>query len=128
MILRLFTNRFDFFALFEEQVRHAVAAARFFREVVAQDHVTEEMLTQMAEIEHQGDNAAHTIIRKFCHVIGQFRHYLLRNRPFGHGFPCLTVPSRDGIPVEVNGIDTNGLDIAASKVRRCRQQDSQSQG
>lgn len=64
MILRFFTNRFNFFDLFEEQVRHAVEASRFFKDVVAQDRVSEEMLSQMAQIEHQGDDAAHTIIER----------------------------------------------------------------
>jgi predicted phosphate transport protein (TIGR00153 family) len=64
MILRFFTNRVNFFDLFEEQVSHAVEAARFFQEVTAQDHVSEEMLSQMTRIEHQGDNAAHRIIEQ----------------------------------------------------------------
>ncbi len=64
MFLKFFTNRFNFFDLLEEQVGHAVEAACFFREVTAQDHVTEEMLDRMAQIEHRGDNAAHTIIQR----------------------------------------------------------------
>lgn len=62
MILSFFTRQFNFFDRVEEQVSHAVEAARFFREVVAQDRVSEEMLSRMAQIEHQGDNVAHTII------------------------------------------------------------------
>ena len=64
MFLKFFTNRFNFFDLLEEQVGHAVEAACFFREVTAQDHVTGEMLDRMAQIEHQGDNAAHTLIQR----------------------------------------------------------------
>jgi uncharacterized protein len=64
MILRFFTRQFNFFALFDEQVGHAVAAASFFKEVVAQDRVSEEMLSKMAHIEHQGDDVAHTIIEQ----------------------------------------------------------------
>jgi uncharacterized protein len=64
MILKFFVNRCNFFDLFEEQVGHAVAAACFFREVTARGRVTEEMLNQMAHIEHQGDNVAHTIIQQ----------------------------------------------------------------
>jgi len=64
MILSFFTNRFNFFDLFEEQVSHAVEAARFFKEVVAQDRVSEDMLSQMVQIEHRGDNAAHAIIER----------------------------------------------------------------
>jgi len=64
MFLSFFTNQFNFFDRFEEQVSHAVEAARFFTEVAAQDRVSEEMLRRMTEIEHQGDNAAHTIIEQ----------------------------------------------------------------
>ncbi len=64
MFLKFFTNQFNFFDRFEEQVGHAVEAARFFTEVAAQDRVSEEMLRRMTEIEHQGDNAAHTIIEQ----------------------------------------------------------------
>jgi hypothetical protein len=64
MILSFFTRQFNFFDRFEEQVSHAVEAARFFKEVVAQDRVSEEMLSKMAQIEHQGDNVAHTIIEQ----------------------------------------------------------------
>jgi uncharacterized protein Yka (UPF0111/DUF47 family) len=62
MILSFFIRQFNFFDRFEEQTSHAVEAARFFKEVVAQDRVSDEMLSKMALIEHQGDNAAHTII------------------------------------------------------------------
>lgn len=64
MILKFFTNQFNFFDLFEEQVRYALEAARFFKEVVAQERVSEEMLSTMAQIEHHGDDAAHTIIEQ----------------------------------------------------------------
>ena len=43
MILGFFIKQYDFFDLFEEQVSHAVEASRFFKEVVAQDRVREEM-------------------------------------------------------------------------------------
>jgi predicted phosphate transport protein (TIGR00153 family) len=64
MILGFFIKQCNFFDLFEEQVSHAVEAARFFQEVVAQDRVSAEMLSQMARIEHEGDSAAHTIIER----------------------------------------------------------------
>ncbi len=64
MFLSFFTRRYNFSDLLEEQVSHAAAAARFFQEVVVQDRVSEEMLRQMARIEHQGDDAAHTIIER----------------------------------------------------------------
>jgi len=64
MIFGFFTRRYNFFDLFEEQVSHAVEAACLFKEVVVQERVSEEMLSRMAQIEHQGDNAAHRIIRR----------------------------------------------------------------
>jgi uncharacterized protein Yka (UPF0111/DUF47 family) len=64
MILSFFTRQYDFFDLLEEQVSHAVEAARFFQEVVAQDRASEAMLSQMARIEHEGDDAAHAIIER----------------------------------------------------------------
>jgi predicted phosphate transport protein (TIGR00153 family) len=64
VILKFFLNRCNFFDLLEEQVGHAVEAACFFREVTAQGRVTEEMRNRMAQIEHQGDDAAHTIIQQ----------------------------------------------------------------
>lgn len=63
-ILGFFIKQYDFFDLFEEQVSHAVEASRFFKEVVAQGRVSEETLSRMAQIEHQGDNAAHRIIEQ----------------------------------------------------------------
>ncbi|MFZ0033810.1 MAG: DUF47 family protein [Sedimentisphaerales bacterium] len=62
MFFKFFPRDFNFFNLFEKQVGHAVEAARFFKEVVSQDCVNEDMLSKMAAIEHQGDDVAHTII------------------------------------------------------------------
>jgi predicted phosphate transport protein (TIGR00153 family) len=64
VILKFFLNRFDFFDLFEKQVGYAVDAACLFREVTAQDRVTDEMFSRMAQIEHRGDDVAHTIIQQ----------------------------------------------------------------
>jgi predicted phosphate transport protein (TIGR00153 family) len=64
MLFRFFPKQPNFFDLFEKQVGYAVEAACFFKEVVAQDRVSEGMLSKMAEIEHQGDNVAHTIIER----------------------------------------------------------------
>ena len=62
MVFRFFPKAFNFFDLFEKQVGHAVEAACFFKEVVARGGVSEEALSKMAAIEHQGDDVAHTII------------------------------------------------------------------
>ena len=64
MFFKFFPKEFNFFNLFEKQVSHAVEAARFFREVASKGEVNEDMLSKMEEIEHQGDDAAHTIIEQ----------------------------------------------------------------
>jgi predicted phosphate transport protein (TIGR00153 family) len=64
MLFKFFPKEFNFFDLFEQQVSYAVEAARFFKVVAAQGRVTEEFLSKMEAIEHQGDDAAHTIIEQ----------------------------------------------------------------
>jgi uncharacterized protein Yka (UPF0111/DUF47 family) len=62
MLSKFFPKDFNFFKLFEKQVGCAVDAARFFKEVVSNDGVNEDILSKMGAIEHQADEAAHTII------------------------------------------------------------------
>jgi len=62
MVFRFFPKTFNFFELFEKQVSHAVHAAKLFKEIVAQGAVTEDTLSKMTTIEHQGDDVAHAII------------------------------------------------------------------
>jgi predicted phosphate transport protein (TIGR00153 family) len=62
MLLRFLPKTVDFFELFEKQAAHAVEASRVFKEIVSQGSVSEDMLSRMAAIEHQGDEVAHTII------------------------------------------------------------------
>ncbi len=64
MFLKFFPKDFNFFKLFEQQVGHAVEAARFFKEVVSHNGVNEDILSKMAAIEHQADDVAHTIIEQ----------------------------------------------------------------
>jgi predicted phosphate transport protein (TIGR00153 family) len=64
MIFKFFPKDFNFIDLFEKQVSHAVEAASFFREVASKGEVTEDMISKMEEIEHRGDDAAHTIIEQ----------------------------------------------------------------
>ncbi|MBN1506564.1 MAG: DUF47 domain-containing protein [Sedimentisphaerales bacterium] len=64
MVFRFFPRTHNFFDLFEKQVSHAVEAACFFKEVVSQGRVTEDALSRMASIEHQGDDVAHSIIEQ----------------------------------------------------------------
>jgi predicted phosphate transport protein (TIGR00153 family) len=62
MGFRFFPKNVDFFELFEKQVAHAVEASRIFKEVVSRGSISEDMLSRMAAVEHQGDEVAHTII------------------------------------------------------------------
>ncbi len=62
MVFRFFPKTHNFFDLFEKQVSHAVEAACFFKEAVSRGGITEDALSKMASIEHQGDDVAHAII------------------------------------------------------------------
>ena len=62
MVFRFFPKTHNFFDLFERQVSHAVEAACFFKEVVSRGAITEDTLSRMTSIEHQGDEVAHDII------------------------------------------------------------------
>ncbi len=62
MAFRFFPKTFNFFALFEKQVGHAVEAACLFKEIVAGGVITEDAMSRIASIEHQGDDVAHRII------------------------------------------------------------------
>lgn len=64
MLFKLLPRDFNFFDLFEKQVGYGVDAARFFKELVSQGNFDEASLEKMQEIEHQGDDAAHTIIEQ----------------------------------------------------------------
>ena len=64
MLSRFFPKDFNFFKLFEEQVSCAMDAARFFKEVVSRDGVSEDTLSKMGAIEHEADEVAHTIIEQ----------------------------------------------------------------
>lgn len=62
MGFRFFPKTFNFFDLFDKQVGHAMEAANFFKEVVAQGPVSDEAMSRMAAIEHRADDVAHAII------------------------------------------------------------------
>ena len=53
---------FNFFDLFDKQVGYAVDAAVYFKKLVAKGTIDEASHQKMRDIEHQGDDAAHTII------------------------------------------------------------------
>lgn len=62
MIRKLFPKEIDFFNLLEAQISQAVSAADYFREIASDGVVDEARLGKMQSLEHQGDEAAHTII------------------------------------------------------------------
>jgi predicted phosphate transport protein (TIGR00153 family) len=62
MFFKFLPKDFDFFSLFEKQAEYAVEAASYLKEVVSKGVLDEERLKKMHDIEHQGDEVAHTII------------------------------------------------------------------
>ncbi|MGD0335565.1 MAG: DUF47 family protein [Candidatus Omnitrophota bacterium] len=64
MFFRFLPKDSNFFDLFDKQVDFAIDAAKYLKEVVSCDRVSDEALEQMRDIEHQGDEAAHEIINR----------------------------------------------------------------
>jgi len=62
MLFNLIPRDCDFFCLFEKQVGYAVEAAKAFKELTAKGEIREEDIERVRLIEHQGDEAAHSII------------------------------------------------------------------
>jgi predicted phosphate transport protein (TIGR00153 family) len=62
MFANFMPKEFNFFDLFDKQVGYAVAASDCFKEIVSKGEVSESSLMKMQEIEHQGDDVAHTIL------------------------------------------------------------------
>jgi uncharacterized protein len=61
MFFNFIPREFNFFDLFEKQVGCAVDAAEYFKKLVTKDSVDEEDLQKIQDIEHQGDEIAHSI-------------------------------------------------------------------
>jgi len=62
MLLKFLPKEFNFVDLFEKQIEYAVNAATYFKEVVSKGAIDEKALDKIRDIEHQGDDAAHSII------------------------------------------------------------------
>lgn len=62
MIFKFLPKDFNFFDLFEKQAQYALDAAECFKELVSKPILDEASLLQMHNIEHQGDDVAHTIL------------------------------------------------------------------
>jgi uncharacterized protein len=64
MLSKLLPREVNFFDLFERQAGHAVEAARFFEQVVSKGGIDENTISQIQDIEHRGDEVAHSIIEQ----------------------------------------------------------------
>jgi predicted phosphate transport protein (TIGR00153 family) len=65
MIFKFLPNSFNFFDLFDKQVDYAVEAAKKFKEIVSTEGpLKESSYSKIRDLEHQGDEAAHTIIEQ----------------------------------------------------------------
>ena len=62
MKFRFLPQETNFFDLFAQQADYAVDAARYFKQVVSSGKIDENALQKIRDIEHQGDDIAHTII------------------------------------------------------------------
>ena len=62
MLFRFLPKEVNFFDLFGKQVDYAVEAASYFKSLVSNGGIDEASLKKIRDLEHQGDEAAHTII------------------------------------------------------------------
>ncbi|MDD5432099.1 MAG: DUF47 family protein [Candidatus Omnitrophica bacterium] len=62
MILNFFPREISFFDLFDKQIGYAVDAAKLFNQIVSKGEINEESHKKIRELEHLGDEAAHSII------------------------------------------------------------------
>ena len=64
MFFKFLPKEHNFFGLFEQQAGFAVDAAKYFKEIVAKGTINEDAVSKIGAIEHQGDEAMHTIIEQ----------------------------------------------------------------
>lgn len=64
MFFKFLPKDHNFFELFEQQAGFALDAARYFKEIVASGVIDENAVNKIGAIEHQGDEAMHTIIEQ----------------------------------------------------------------
>lgn len=62
MFRKFFPTETNFFDLLERQVNCSVDAARYFKSVISAGRFDQDTLQKIRDIEHQGDDIAHTII------------------------------------------------------------------
>ena len=65
MLIKFLPQNFNFFELFEKQALYAVKAAKIFKEIVSSPAPVDEAAYQRIQsLEHQADEAAHTIMEQ----------------------------------------------------------------
>jgi hypothetical protein len=64
MAFKFLPKGFNFFDLFEKQVDCAVNSAHCFSELVSKGTLDVDSIKEIQDLEHQGDEAAHTIIKQ----------------------------------------------------------------
>jgi len=61
MLFNFMPKEYNFFDLFEKQVKYAVEAAGYFKELVAKESIDEKSIKNMHRLEHDGDEVTHEI-------------------------------------------------------------------
>lgn len=64
MFFKFLPKEFNFFDLFEKQVKYAVEAADYFKELVSKESIDEKSLENMHRLEHDGDEVTHEIFER----------------------------------------------------------------
>ncbi|OGF50726.1 MAG: hypothetical protein A2231_05635 [Candidatus Firestonebacteria bacterium RIFOXYA2_FULL_40_8] len=64
MFDRFLPKEYNFFGLLEKQAAFSAEAAKLFKDAVATGSITEEVLKQIQEVEHQGDEVTHEILEQ----------------------------------------------------------------
>lgn len=64
MLFKFLPEEANFFDLFEKQVKYAVEAAAYFKELVSKNNIDEKSLENMHRLEHEGDEVTHEIFER----------------------------------------------------------------
>ena len=64
MLFNFMPKEYNFFDLFEKQVKYAVEAADYFKELVSKNGIDEKSLENMHRLEHEGDEVTHEIFER----------------------------------------------------------------
>lgn len=64
MIFNFLPQDTNFFDLFEKQVKYAVEAANYFKELVSKNNIDDKSIENMHRIEHESDEVTHEIFER----------------------------------------------------------------